>query len=123
MTVSSGGLGDFIVIIKIISRYYPHHLCPSHQAELKAMKTSADGRSIILGMGDGSMTTLTIADPQNKETKNYLNNLPSRILRTQKGFVHPKENASKIIKISDISKTGILIRERFNCSSKIILEE
>ena len=54
------------------------------------MKTSADGRSIILGMGDGSMTTLTIADPNNKDTKNYLNNLPSRILRTQKGFVHPK---------------------------------
>ena len=60
------------------------------QAEMKAMKTSADGRSIILGMGDGSMTTLTIADPNNKDTKNYLNNLPSRILRTQKGFVHPK---------------------------------
>ena len=60
------------------------------QAELKSMKTSSDGRSIILGMGDGSMTTLTIADPLNKKTKDYLSTLPSRILKKTGEYFHPK---------------------------------
>ena len=60
------------------------------QAELKAMRTSADGLSIILGMGDGSMTTLTIADPENKQTKNFLSHLPSRVLRKTGEYLHPK---------------------------------
>ena len=60
------------------------------QAELKAMKTSADGRSVILGMGDGSMTTLTIADPLNKKTKDYINTLPSRVLKNTGQYYHPK---------------------------------
>ena len=50
------------------------------QADLKGMKTSSDGKSIVLGMGDGSMTTLTIADPSSPDTKAYLNSLPSRIV-------------------------------------------
>ena len=60
------------------------------QAELKAMKTSADGKSIVLGMGDGSMTTLTIADPDNKDTKAYVNSLPSRAKKIEGIYVHPK---------------------------------
>ena len=50
------------------------------QADLKGMKTSSDGKSIVLGMGDGSMTTLTIADPKSPDTKSYLNSLPSRFV-------------------------------------------
>ena len=35
-------------------------------------------RCVVLGMGDGSMTTLTIADPEKEEIKEYLKDLPSR---------------------------------------------
>lgn len=48
------------------------------QADLKGMETTADGRSVVLGMGDGSMTTLTIADPDKQEITQYLKSLPSR---------------------------------------------
>jgi hypothetical protein len=32
----------------------------------------------VLGMGDGSMTTLTIADPDKEGIRDYLKSLPSR---------------------------------------------
>jgi len=49
------------------------------QADLKGMETTTDGRSVVLGMGDGSMTTLTIADPEKPGIADYLmNDLPSR---------------------------------------------
>ena len=48
------------------------------QADLKGMETTTDGRSVVLGMGDGSMTTLTIADPEKEGIKEYLKSLPSR---------------------------------------------
>ena len=56
------------------------------QADLKAMDTTTDGRwgvavhprSVVLGMGDGSMTTLTIADPEKEGIVDYLKSLPSR---------------------------------------------
>ena len=35
-------------------------------------------RSVVLGMGDGSMTTLTIADPDKPSITQYLKSLPSR---------------------------------------------
>ena len=35
-------------------------------------------RSVVLGMGDGSMTTLTIADPDKPDIAQYLKCLPSR---------------------------------------------
>ena len=35
-------------------------------------------RSVVLGMGDGSMTTLTIADPEIPGIADFLNSLPSR---------------------------------------------
>ena len=38
-------------------------------------------RSVVLGMGDGSMTTLTIADPEKAGIADYLlNDLPSRYI-------------------------------------------
>ena len=48
------------------------------QADLKGMETTGDGRSVVLGMGDGSMTTLTIADPDKTDIAQYLKSLPSR---------------------------------------------
>ena len=35
-------------------------------------------RCVVLGMGDGSMTTLAIADPEKEGIKEYLKDLPSR---------------------------------------------
>ena len=48
------------------------------QADLKCMATTSDGWSVILGMGDGSMTTLTIADPSKEGVEQKLRSLPSR---------------------------------------------
>ena len=48
------------------------------QADLKGMETTGDGKGVVLGMGDGSMTSLTIADPARSGTKDYLAKLPSR---------------------------------------------
>ena len=48
------------------------------QADLKGMETTGDGKGVVLGMGDGSMTSLTIADPARSGTKEYLAKLPSR---------------------------------------------
>ena len=36
-------------------------------------------RSVVLGMGDGSMTTLTIADPEKPGIADFLKSLPSRL--------------------------------------------
>jgi WD40 repeat protein len=48
------------------------------QADLKGMETTTDGRSVVLGMGDGSMTTLTIADPEKQGIGDFVKALPSR---------------------------------------------
>ena len=46
-------------------------------------------RTMVLGMGDGSMTTLTIADPDKSGITQYLKSLPSR---------NPEVFYSKILK-------------------------
>ena len=53
-------------------------------ADLKCLETTRDGRSLVLGMGDGAITTLTIADPDKSDTKEYLKSLPSR--RVRRGY-------------------------------------
>ena len=49
-------------------------------SDLTSIESTADGNSVVLGMVDGNLTVLTIADPQNtkKDMKAYLKNLPSR---------------------------------------------
>ena len=47
-------------------------------AELRCLQTTQDGHSIVLGSGDGAITTLTIADLLKPGTKQYLKHLPSR---------------------------------------------
>lgn len=47
-------------------------------AELRCLETTKDGRSLVLGMGDGAITTLTIADIAKSDSKEYIKNLPSR---------------------------------------------
>lgn len=48
------------------------------QAELTAIKSSKDGRCIVLGTVDGCMSVLAIVDPKNGEMIDYLSALPSR---------------------------------------------
>ena len=47
-------------------------------AELSSIDTTADGKSVLLGTLDGCLTMLTIADPKNPKTVDYLLTLPSR---------------------------------------------
>ena len=48
------------------------------QAELSAIDSTYDGKSIVLGTVDGCVSVLAIADPKKIEMKEYLSNLPSR---------------------------------------------
>ncbi|XP_011313550.1 uncharacterized protein, partial [Fopius arisanus] len=47
-------------------------------AELSAVDSTYDGKSIVLGTVDGCVSVLAIADPQKPEMKEYLRALPSR---------------------------------------------
>lgn len=71
------------------------------QADLKGMETTADGRSVVLGMGDGSMTTLTIADPTKSGITEYLKSLPSR---------NPEKASSGPVKCSRITNSSIYLQ-------------
>lgn len=48
------------------------------QAELTAIKSTTDGRGLVLGTVDGCLSVLAIADPENEESFKYLEGLPSR---------------------------------------------
>lgn len=48
------------------------------QAELTAIKSTIDGRAVVLGTVDGCLSVLAIADPQIPEMVQYLRGLPSR---------------------------------------------
>lgn len=48
------------------------------QAELTAIKSTTDGKSLVLGTVDGCLSVLSIADPESEDTFNYLSELPSR---------------------------------------------
>lgn len=48
------------------------------QAELTAIKSTADGKGLVLGTVDGCLSVLAIADPENADVFRYLEELPSR---------------------------------------------
>lgn len=48
------------------------------QAELTAIRSSSDGKSIVLGTVDGCISVLAIADPKNENNFEFLQKLPSR---------------------------------------------
>ena len=48
------------------------------QAELTAIKSTKDGRCIVLGTVDGCMSSLAIVDPKNDSMVEWLSALPSR---------------------------------------------
>ena len=47
-------------------------------ADLTSIESTSDGNNIVLGMVDGNLTVLTMADPIKPDMKEYLNQLPSR---------------------------------------------
>lgn len=47
-------------------------------SDLSSLESTTDGNSVVLGMVDGNLTVLTIADPKKPHMKQYLKELPSR---------------------------------------------
>lgn len=47
-------------------------------SELSAIESTTDGKSIALGMQDGNLTVLSVADPNKKYMIEYIRGLPSR---------------------------------------------
>eukprot|EP00095_Tigriopus_kingsejongensis_P001882 maker-scaffold70_size417918-snap-gene-3.18 protein:Tk01882 transcript:maker-scaffold70_size417918-snap-gene-3.18-mRNA-1 annotation:"leucine-rich repeat and wd repeat-containing protein kiaa1239-like" len=47
-------------------------------SDLSSLESTTDGNSVVLGMVDGNLTVLTIADPKKPHMKDYLRKLPSR---------------------------------------------
>lgn len=47
-------------------------------AELSAVDSTHDGKSIVLGTVDGCLSVLAIADPKKSDMQTYLGELPSR---------------------------------------------
>lgn len=48
------------------------------QAELTAIKSTSDGKGLVLGTVDGCLSVFAIADPEKEETFKILADLPSR---------------------------------------------
>ena len=47
-------------------------------SDLSSLESTTDGNSVVLGMVDGNVTVLTIADPTKAYMCEYLKALPSR---------------------------------------------
>ena len=47
-------------------------------SDLSSLESTTDGNSVVLGMVDGNVTVLTIADPTKAYMSEYLKALPSR---------------------------------------------
>ena len=47
-------------------------------SDLSSVESTTDGNSVALGMVDGNLTVLTIADPNKRHMLEYLKKLPSR---------------------------------------------
>ena len=48
-------------------------------SNLSSVESTSDGKSVALGMVDGNLTVLTLADPKKRHMVEYLKNLPSRM--------------------------------------------
>ena len=47
-------------------------------SNLTSLESTTDGNHVALGMVDGNISILTIADPMKRDMANYIRNLPSR---------------------------------------------
>ena len=50
-------------------------------SELSAIESTTDGKSVALGMVDGNLCVLSIADPKKKYMTEYIRGLPSRQIK------------------------------------------
>ena len=64
-----------IIITLVIDAFFYICRVPS---DLSSLESTTDGNSVVLGMVDGNLTVLTIADPKKPHMKVYLRQLPSR---------------------------------------------
>lgn len=60
------------------------------QAELTAIKSTTDGKSLVLGTVDGCLSVFSIADPEKEETFKFLADLPSRDEQWKKKLANNK---------------------------------
>lgn len=60
------------------------------QAELTAIKSTTDGKGLVLGTVDGCISVLAIADIEKEETVKYLEGLPSRDAQWKKKLAQMK---------------------------------
>ncbi|KAL1404682.1 hypothetical protein pipiens_005267 [Culex pipiens pipiens] len=63
------------------------------QAELTSIKSTTDGKSLVLGTVDGCISVLAIADPQKSEMQEFLKQLPSRDANWKKKLAKQKASA------------------------------
>ncbi|KFB37533.1 AGAP011163-PA-like protein [Anopheles sinensis] len=63
------------------------------QAELTAIRSTSDGRSLVLGTVDGCISVLAIADPKKEEMQQFLKDLPSRDANWKKKLAKQKASA------------------------------
>lgn len=77
------------------------------QAELTAIKSTTDGKGLVLGTVDGCLSVLAIADPENEDNYKYLQELPSR----------DKEWKRKLARIKARIKFKAVIRASVICVS------
>ena len=69
-------------------------------SHLSSVESTTDGKSVALGMVDGSVTVLTIADPKKPNMSDYLKNLPSR-----RGLLNIITNSRTTSKKLDINQS------------------
>ncbi|XP_065084724.1 NACHT and WD repeat domain-containing protein 2 [Ochlerotatus camptorhynchus] len=63
------------------------------QAELTAIKSTSDGKSLVLGTVDGCISVLAIADQEKPEMQEFLKQLPSRDANWKKKLAKQKASA------------------------------
>ncbi|XP_011493787.1 PREDICTED: NACHT and WD repeat domain-containing protein 2 [Ceratosolen solmsi marchali] len=80
------------------------------QAELSAIDSTNDGRSIVLGTVDGCVYVLAIADTQKSEMQDYLANLPSRDEKWKKRM----EKQRAVIKFKAAARIACVTHELTN---------
>jgi hypothetical protein len=56
------------------------------QAELTSIKSTTDGKSLVLGTIDGCLSVFLIADPEKEEMQEILKQLPSRDVNVSFSF-------------------------------------
>lgn len=98
------------------------------QAELTAIKSTTDGKGLVLGTVDGCVSVLAIADPENDETFTYLEGLPSRDELWKKKVARMKAKIRfkatiLVVQICTQFARNMGIKGRTDDSKEVVVEE